>query len=232
MPLLPPKGYSCGDTQSQGALQWLRYVSETEGIYIQHAKNEGERHIGKYKVDGFCEDMRYIFEYHGCYWHGCVKCYPKGTVIHPTLMVPMSELYIKTLEKKTFLQSVDPTYSYVEMWECTWKETMRNFPAETKARITRGTSIEEQLNHRDAFFGGRTNATRLFYSVQEDEQIIYVDFCSLYPYTNKYCSYPVGHPIIITNNFKDVSEYYGLIKCSIAVINCFTPFFLIVLATS
>ena len=48
--ILPPKGYSCGDTQSQGAQQWLRYVSETEGIYIQHAKNEGERHIGKYKL--------------------------------------------------------------------------------------------------------------------------------------------------------------------------------------
>lgn len=37
---------------------------------------------------------------------------------------------------------------------------------------------------RDSFFGGRTNATQLYYDVKEDEKIQYVDFCSLYPSVN------------------------------------------------
>ena len=32
---------------------------------------------------------------------------------------------------------------------------------------------------------------------------------------NKYCKYPVGHPEIITENFGDVDEYFGLIRCRV-----------------
>ncbi|MGY6516970.1 DNA polymerase, partial [Vibrio parahaemolyticus] len=31
----------------------------------------------------------------------------------------------------------------------------------------------------------------------------------------KYFDYPLGHPIIITNSFKDIKEYFGFIKCKI-----------------
>lgn len=37
-------------------------------------------------------------------------------------------------------------------------------------------------------------------------------FHSLYPYVNKYEKYPVGHPVIITNNFKDIHQYFGIAK--------------------
>ena len=46
-------------------------------------------------------------------------------------------------------------------------------------------------------------------------EIKYIDFTSLYPYTNKYCEYPVGHPVIITRDFQDISAYFGFIKCLI-----------------
>ena len=75
--------------------------------------------------------------------------------------------------------------------------------------------IVTPLVPRDAFCGGRTNATRLHYVAGTDEKIKYVDFTSLYPYVNKYGRYPVGHPTIITENFSDVSEYEGLIKCKV-----------------
>ena len=32
---------------------------------------------------------------------------------------------------------------------------------------------------------------------------------------NKYGEYPIGHPHIITENFAPVSEYFGLVKCSV-----------------
>ena len=37
----------------------------------------------------------------------------------------------------------------------------------------------------------------------------------MYPDRQKYGIYPVGKPIQIRNNFKDSSEYFGIIKCTI-----------------
>lgn len=38
---------------------------------------------------------------------------------------------------------------------------------------------------------------------------------SLYPWTNKYCEYPLGHPEIISENFGPLDQYFGLIKCTV-----------------
>ena len=43
----------------------------------------------------------------------------------------------------------------------------------------------------------------------------YVDFTSLYPWCNKSTEVVVGHPEIITENFDDISTYFGLIKCTV-----------------
>ena len=43
----------------------------------------------------------------------------------------------------------------------------------------------------------------------------YVDFTSLYPWCNKNTQNVVGHPQIITENFADISTYFGLIKCTV-----------------
>lgn len=39
----------------------------------------------------------------------------------------------------------------------------------------------------------------------------YMDLCSLYPWCNKYGEYPLAHPDIITENFKN-HQYFGLVK--------------------
>lgn len=63
--------------------------------------------------------------------------------------------------------------------------------------------------------GGRTDTTKLYYKAKTGEKIKYVDFTSLYPWTNKYCRYPLYHPQIITDNFEDISKYFGLCKLKI-----------------
>ena len=68
------------------------------------------------------------------------------------------------------------------------------------------------LNPRDGFFGGRTEAFSLY---NNNIKANYYDYTSLYPDRQKYCRYPIGHPTIITENFKDVSEYFGFIMCKI-----------------
>ena len=68
--------------QSHEALQWLSYTAEKEEIRIQHARNGGEKRVGNYYLDGYCEETHTAYEYQGCYWHGkdfFVKC---GGVTH------------------------------------------------------------------------------------------------------------------------------------------------------
>ena len=56
--------------QSHEALQWLSYTAEKEEIRIQHARNGGEKRVGIYSLDGYCEETHTAYEYQGCYWHG------------------------------------------------------------------------------------------------------------------------------------------------------------------
>ena len=43
----------------------------------------------------------------------------------------------------------------------------------------------------------------------------YYDYTSLYPYVLKYGKYGLGHPIIITRNFKSLDNYFGVVKCKV-----------------
>ena len=56
--------------QSHEALQWLSYTAEKEGIRMQHDRNGGEKRVGNYYLDGYCEETHTAYEYQGCYWHG------------------------------------------------------------------------------------------------------------------------------------------------------------------
>ena len=56
--------------QSITALKWLSYISEKEGIFIQHVRNGGEKRVGNYSLDGYCEETHTAYEFQGCFWHG------------------------------------------------------------------------------------------------------------------------------------------------------------------
>ena len=62
--------------QSHEALQWLSYTADKEGIHIQHHRNGGEKRVGPYSLDGYCEETHTVYEYQGCYWHGKNLCIP------------------------------------------------------------------------------------------------------------------------------------------------------------
>ena len=74
----------------------------------------------------------------------------------------------------------------------------------------------DPLNPRDAFCGGRTNAVKLYHHVTPTQKIHYIDVTSLYPWVNKTCVYPKGHPrFISTPGHTDIHPYFGLIQCQI-----------------
>ncbi|VDI57670.1 Hypothetical predicted protein [Mytilus galloprovincialis] len=72
-----------------------------------------------------------------------------------------------------------------------------------------------QLEPRNAFSGGRTEAFKLYHEAKDGEQIKYYDVTPLYPFINKTEKVVLGHPTIITENFDNISKYEGLIKCCV-----------------
>ena len=59
-------------------------------------------------------------------------------------------------------------------------------------------NIQDPINVRDCYFGGRTNGLVLHNIFTEGEKGYYVNFTSLYPDILKYRRFPVGHPERIT----------------------------------
>ena len=56
--------------QSNLAVKWLSYVMQENGIHIEHVRNGGEKRVGKYSLDGYCEEYHTAYEFQGCFWHG------------------------------------------------------------------------------------------------------------------------------------------------------------------
>ena len=182
---------------------------------IQHAGNGGEHYVPAIRtsVDGYCAETNTIYQYQGCFWHGCESCYPNRTEKHFRLDDrTMYEVREKTRETTTKLRSAG--YHVIEMWGCEWRKQKKDNPE--CLNYANNLSFMERLNPRDAFFGGRTNAAKLYHRVKPTQKIHYIDVTSLYPYVNKKSKYPIKHPEIITNpDTTDIDDYFGLIKCTV-----------------
>jgi hypothetical protein len=71
--IVPNMGYQPPRRYSAKGCRWL---SSLDGN-IRHALNGGEVTLGHYTVDGYDEESRTVYEFYGCYWHGCPDCYPQ-----------------------------------------------------------------------------------------------------------------------------------------------------------
>ena len=202
--------YAKTDNFSKMSIMWLNYVSN--GNIIKHALNGGEKELTigykTCKVDGFCEETNTVYEFYGCFWHGCPKCY-KPNIINSKNQKDMSALNDQAIKKRETIENAG--YNHVSTYECQLAKN-KDFRKFGKNFIQ---EIVEPLNPRDAFYGGRTSATRLLYNFKDNECGRYVDFCSLYPTVQYYQKYPIGHPTKIFNPEKYDKSWYGLIKCTV-----------------
>ena len=175
--VIPPCGYKPENKQCVIALKMLAWIAQRDNIAIRHGRNHGEQRIGKYPVDGYNAEFNTVWEIQGCMWHGCTKCYARDTV-NPVNHLTMHDLRQRTLEKVQFLK--DTGCKVIEIWTGDIERQLAVDPEMKK--FFDNFEVSEPLEPRQAFFGGRTNATRLFYDAKQDEKIRYVDFCSLYPW--------------------------------------------------
>ncbi|XP_046382273.1 uncharacterized protein LOC124153218 [Ischnura elegans] len=118
--------------------------------------------------------------------------------------------------KRNFL--IAGGYKLIEKWECEFKRELERDIALSNFVRLHPARKEKPLDPRDAFYGGRTNALRLYHKARENEgeQIKYLDICSLYPFVNKYRPYPIRHPTIYVGaECPPLDELEGLVKCDV-----------------
>ncbi|XP_071041463.1 uncharacterized protein [Parasteatoda tepidariorum] len=205
--MVPVSGYTTNINYSPDSIRWLDFVAEKENVLIEHALNNGgERKLAGVYVDGFCTDTNTVYQFHGCFFHGCDTCFNQDD-LHPLKNVTMASLRQKTRDTSSDLCSLG--YNVIEMWEHEFLKMKKE--NEDLQQFLKRHKLQDRLKPRDALFGGRTNAVKLYHEGNSK----YVDFTSLYPWVNKYCTYPVGHPQIITENFKTIDNYFGIAKCTV-----------------
>ena len=105
----------------QMAVQWLTWESAKSGCTIRHQVSHREKRIGKRRVDGWCAETRTAYQFHGCFWHGCPKCYDQNE----TNSVNGKTMAVLLQDTKKNTAYLPRHVKVVEMWECEWKE-LRN----------------------------------------------------------------------------------------------------------
>ena len=121
-------------------------------------------------LDGYDEESKTVYQFQGCFYHGCIKCFPNNRHrkhnCHPDRTI--SEIYEATRKKTEQLRQAG--YTVIEKWE-------RQFENEKKTDkqlqdFLKTFELVESLNPRDAFFGGRTNGVCLHAKTKESNQFI------------------------------------------------------------
>ncbi|CAB3977900.1 DNA polymerase [Paramuricea clavata] len=218
---VPACGYGgVNINQSAIALCWLkditRMLDENNLKLCCKLSVGGERRIMGHYVDGYCEATKTIYQFHGCFYHGCPRCYD-GACYNRILSAKFFTLLTSTERLSRMFRQAG--YTVVEKWECDYRNDVDMTPYRLKQ--LRLTSFFEfiQLEPRDALFGGRTSPARLYYDMTDTGlRAMYFDVCSLYPYVQKKFEYPTQHPVILRGRDcenVDVNQVFGLIKCKI-----------------
>lgn len=218
----PPRGwFGATSNTSKVAREWLAYrnrqlrLQTVQGADpIRTATNGGEVRVytpaQSFLVDGYDENTHTVYEFNGCLWHGCPKCYPKRNLfskLHDDRT--FEELWQATIAKAQILRTEG--YTVETMWECQWRKLKKQ--DDDIISFMANYQQVPPLNPRDAFFGGRTNAVCLYHIVDPTtgEKVFYIDVTSLYPWVNATAEYPVGHPQVITDPpDQDIHNYFGV----------------------
>ena len=73
--------------------------------------------IGNYRIDGWHEETKTVFEFHGCVFHGCPKCYSPNTY-NSLKNELMSQTYSKHVERINRIKTSMMVNKVIEIWEC------------------------------------------------------------------------------------------------------------------
>ena len=132
---------------------WLLNMEEMDGCKIIHARNGREYRqpqLPQFSVDGYCAETRPIYEFLGCYCHGCM-CQPfrdretknKGT---------LAERYERTMSR--IEQITRAGYQVKLQWECEFDTS--KIVEQNPELVSHPIVQHSPLKTRDALYRDRT----------------------------------------------------------------------------
>ena len=98
---------------------------------------------------------------------GCPEFFKNRGTVNSVNLKTMEQLYKDTLRKVKYLK--DQGFNVEQKWECEFKKEMEE-DGEMKQFLEEH-ELVDPLQPRDAFYGGRTNAAKLFHQCQGNEKI-------------------------------------------------------------
>jgi G:T-mismatch repair DNA endonuclease (very short patch repair protein) len=216
--LIPVLGYRMMSQQSLVAIKWLISEENRLGIKIVHAGHSAEYRLPSgHLVDGYAviDGKETVFEFFGCFFHAHTECMPlKHIPVNNDKNDTPALRRERTDKKLRELRALN--YKVIFIWECEFKQVLRDDPALKNYLDSHPIVANEPLRPREALYGGRTEAFTLYAKAGPDEEIRYYDVLSLYPFVCKYGKFIVGHPKIHTcAPFPDLQKIDGLIKCEV-----------------
>ena len=214
---ITPVGNYALRNSSMIASAWIDWIEHSNSLTLLR-----EKRIGPYYADAHDPSTRTVYEFNGCLWHGCNKCFLHRSTEYPLpdgrMAIP-ADLFSEYQKKKGYY--FRHGFKIEEIWECDLHAQMseniemKSFIDHRLAKYREMKAVGHAIV-RDSFFGGRTDNVKFFYEAKDGECIDYKDVTSEYPYVLKNKVYPVGHPTVITENFDEsLRSYFGFVKCSI-----------------
>ena len=119
--------YSKG-TFSTSSIRLLEQTSKALGVHIHHALcgHGGERWIKGAFVDGYEPKSKTVFQFHGCHFHGCEKCFPNGRQKVVTNGKTRDEARTPNAKRTQALREAG--FQVIEKWECQSQKTREPLP--------------------------------------------------------------------------------------------------------
>ena len=188
-PVLGYNGFSKLKNQSKIAIRWLNEINEALNIgenfrWIYHKL--GEKKIDQFYVDGYNESTQTIYEFLGCFYHGCSSCY-NLKAFNKKCKKTFGKLNMETSSRLNYLRR--RCRRMITMKEC-------EFLKLEKEKGLKKCYEKCPIKIRDSLYGGRTSPAVLYKDCYAGGRIHYVDFVSLYPSIQYFNEFPVGQPII------------------------------------
>ena len=119
---IPASGYGGNVNQSAIALRWLQEIEKDlyeNGLeLISKFSIEDEQRVMGHFVDGFCPETNAVYQFHGCFYHGCNKCYD-GDAYNNICHEKFYNLRERT-RRITYLFKTGG-YRVTEKWECDYR---------------------------------------------------------------------------------------------------------------
>lgn len=192
------------------SIRWLEFLMATDPRKpnIHHIRNGGQFPLPDGMVTtGYCESTKTAYQFFSCEIHGCKHCQDRDEM--QMRRWGDSQAFLAKLRRWGFMVE--------DMWSCQFLD-FKQMSVYRKFTTLNPVMWNEPLHIRHAFYGGRTNAAKLYHQCNDNERIDYDDFTSLYPDINKNGRYPIGHPKIIMDPSLEGlihRRYFGVVKCRV-----------------